>query len=223
MFKRKTLFIDTDAAVPQSPLDFDDGKRLSNASDKIAAATAAHPEIEEDEELQNLSLWDIVKLNNAEWPQIFLGCLSSFVMGATMPIFAILFGEIIGVITKICQTETSCFISMLYRSLPIVTMITSEGKRTNTVYILSPPVSLQQYLHSCRYLTKLENKTDDFKEKFLDIYVWNSWRTSHHEITYRNVYVNGATRNGMVRQKRKRSRCLMCQTIQRGRSSARGR
>lgn len=57
-----------------------------------------------DENLQNLSLWDIVKLNNAEMPQIFLGCLASFVMGATMPIFAILFGEIIGV----CSNSFNC-------------------------------------------------------------------------------------------------------------------
>lgn len=83
--------------VPQSPLEFDDGKRLSNASDKIINATYAEDE-KDEEKLDNLSLWDIVKLNNAEWPQIFVGCLSSFVMGATMPIFAILFGEIIGVI-----------------------------------------------------------------------------------------------------------------------------
>lgn len=114
------FFIDIDAGIPQSPLDFDDGKRLSNASDKIAAATAAHPEVDDaDEEVQNLSLWDIVKLNNAEWPQIFLGCLASFVMGATMPIFAILFGEIIGVITKETMSKAKHFILYL-KSLQIL-------------------------------------------------------------------------------------------------------
>lgn len=93
------FFIEADDVVPQSPLEFDDGKRLSNASDKIAAVT--YVDSEGDEEINaNLSLWDIVKLNHAEWPQIFWGCLASFVMGATMPIFAVLFGEIIGVLIR---------------------------------------------------------------------------------------------------------------------------
>lgn len=83
--------------MPQSPIEFNDEKRLSNASVVINNDIVVENDDKDDEKLQNLSLWDIVKLNNAEWPQIVLGCLSSFVLGATMPIFAILFGEIIGV------------------------------------------------------------------------------------------------------------------------------
>lgn len=96
IFNNRFVLIDNDA-VPQSPLDFDDGKRLSNASDKITTVATANLVEDEEEELKNLSLWNIVQLNYDEWPQIILGCLASFVMGATMPIFAVLFGEIIGV------------------------------------------------------------------------------------------------------------------------------
>lgn len=89
--------------VPHSPLDFEDGKRLSNASIKDTTIETYTNDEDEEEKLKNLSLWDIVKLNNEELPQILLGCLASFVMGATMPIFAILFGEIIGVCTHSCK------------------------------------------------------------------------------------------------------------------------
>lgn len=76
-------------------MDFDDGKRLSNASDKIATSVTSYSN--EDEGLQKMRLWDIVKLNSEEWVQILLGCVSSLIIGAVMPIFAVLFGEIVGV------------------------------------------------------------------------------------------------------------------------------
>lgn len=47
--------------------------------------------------LQQTSLWEIMKFSTPEWPQITIGCLTSLVMGAAMPVFAILFGEILGV------------------------------------------------------------------------------------------------------------------------------
>lgn len=43
------------------------------------------------------SLWTVMKMNASEWWQIFVGCISSLIMGGAMPIFAVLFGEIIGV------------------------------------------------------------------------------------------------------------------------------
>lgn len=77
--------------VPQSPVDFDDAKRLSNAS--VQSALSKH----DSDDLKSLSLWDVVKLNYEELWHIFVGCVASLVMGATMPVFAIIFGEIIGV------------------------------------------------------------------------------------------------------------------------------
>lgn len=82
--------------TPQSPVDFDDGKRFSYGSNKMDGSVNNYSG--DDEELQSMTLWDIVKLNHAEWWHILLGCIASFVMGASMPLFAVLFGEIIGVI-----------------------------------------------------------------------------------------------------------------------------
>lgn len=44
-----------------------------------------------------MSLWDVVKMNSKEWPQITIGCIGSLIAGGAMPVFAVLFGEIIGV------------------------------------------------------------------------------------------------------------------------------
>lgn len=40
-----------------------------------------------------------MKMNSSEWWQILIGCIASVVAGAAMPVFAVLFGEIIGVIS----------------------------------------------------------------------------------------------------------------------------
>lgn len=42
-----------------------------------------------------------MKYNSSEWPQILIGCVTSLIMGAAMPVFAVLFGEILGVSTII--------------------------------------------------------------------------------------------------------------------------
>ncbi|XP_014102285.3 ATP-dependent translocase ABCB1 [Bactrocera oleae] len=51
-----------------------------------------------EENLDDSSLWPILKMNKPEWPQLLGGLLSSVVMGFAMPIFAILFGEILQVL-----------------------------------------------------------------------------------------------------------------------------
>lgn len=52
------------------------------------------------EEKLNVSLIDIIRVNSPEWPQITIGCIASLIMGAAMPIFAILFGDIIGILAN---------------------------------------------------------------------------------------------------------------------------
>lgn len=44
-----------------------------------------------------MSLWDVVKMNRDEWPEITVGCIASLIAGGAMPVFAVLFGEIIAV------------------------------------------------------------------------------------------------------------------------------
>lgn len=56
--------------------------------------------IEEADELQRpvpISMWEALQLNSKEWPQILIGSISSLIMGSAMPIFAVLFGNIIAV------------------------------------------------------------------------------------------------------------------------------
>ncbi|XP_075165554.1 multi drug resistance 50 [Haematobia irritans] len=44
------------------------------------------------------SIFNILKMNDKEWPQILCGCICSVIMGAAMPLFAVLFGSILGVL-----------------------------------------------------------------------------------------------------------------------------
>eukprot|EP00095_Tigriopus_kingsejongensis_P007959 snap_masked-scaffold1653_size32093-processed-gene-0.0 protein:Tk07959 transcript:snap_masked-scaffold1653_size32093-processed-gene-0.0-mRNA-1 annotation:"P-glycoprotein" len=57
-----------------------------------------HPE--EVEELPKISMMRILKENSSEWPYMLVGLLASIVMGASTPIYAILFGEVLGVLSE---------------------------------------------------------------------------------------------------------------------------
>ncbi len=43
--------------------------------------------------------WRVLKTNSPEWPYIAVGLVSSVIMGASMPIYAILFGEVMGILS----------------------------------------------------------------------------------------------------------------------------
>jgi hypothetical protein len=51
----------------------------------------------EEEEPPQISMLTILKKNMPEWPYILLGSVGSLVVGFAMPIFGVLFGNIIGV------------------------------------------------------------------------------------------------------------------------------
>lgn len=57
--------------------------------------------MEADEEDMNAdkkdSVIEVMKMNSPEWPHILLACIGAVIMGCTMPIFAVLFGSILGV------------------------------------------------------------------------------------------------------------------------------
>ena len=53
---------------------------------------------EEEEELPKIQISRLLKRNSPEWFYISIGAISSFLMGATMPIFSILFGDVLGVL-----------------------------------------------------------------------------------------------------------------------------
>ncbi|XP_037033409.1 ATP-dependent translocase ABCB1-like isoform X2 [Bradysia coprophila] len=58
---------------------------------------------QEDETLKSagpsISMWEVVQWNKQEWPYITIGSVCSVLMGAAMPLFAILFGEIVQVLS----------------------------------------------------------------------------------------------------------------------------
>lgn len=44
-----------------------------------------------------MSTWQLLKLNSKEWPLLLGGGVASLLIGATMPIFALLFSKLYGV------------------------------------------------------------------------------------------------------------------------------
>jgi hypothetical protein len=76
------------------------GSRASStASDFHTHEDQIPPVIEGDEENAPppVSMMTILKKNKPEWPFIVLGSLGSIVIGFAMPIFGVLFGDILGV------------------------------------------------------------------------------------------------------------------------------
>lgn len=57
----------------------------------------------QDENLKStgpsITMWEVIQWNKTEWPYITVGSVCSVLMGAAMPLFAILFGEIVNVLT----------------------------------------------------------------------------------------------------------------------------
>uniref|UniRef100_A0A1B0D289 ABC-type xenobiotic transporter n=1 Tax=Phlebotomus papatasi TaxID=29031 RepID=A0A1B0D289_PHLPP len=50
-----------------------------------------------DEKYQSVSMWKVMKWNKQEWPYIVVGSIASVIMGAAMPLFALIFGESINI------------------------------------------------------------------------------------------------------------------------------
>jgi ATP-binding cassette subfamily B (MDR/TAP) protein 1 len=54
---------------------------------------------QEKEEQYEVQLKRILGFNRPEWPHIIVSCLAATAVGCTLPVFAVLFGEVIGVST----------------------------------------------------------------------------------------------------------------------------
>ncbi|XP_059085284.1 ATP-dependent translocase ABCB1-like isoform X2 [Tigriopus californicus] len=52
------------------------------------------------EDLPKVSMIRILKANSPEWPYMLIGLIASIIMGASMPVYAILFGEVLGVLSE---------------------------------------------------------------------------------------------------------------------------
>ncbi|CAH0716416.1 unnamed protein product, partial [Brenthis ino] len=54
-------------------------------------------EKDDDEEVQQVSDWQLLKLNAPEWPYIVIGSIAAFLQGSCFPVFALLFGFMSGI------------------------------------------------------------------------------------------------------------------------------
>nr|CAD7261440.1 unnamed protein product [Timema shepardi] len=61
----------------------------------------------ETEQEEKSSMMEVLRLNKQEWPYIMIGCICSIIMGCAFPIFAVLFGEILGVSILRCLDDAS--------------------------------------------------------------------------------------------------------------------
>lgn len=64
--------------------------------DNVSNIVLSEPQPEE-EEVKSVSMMRILKLNTPEWKYLLVGSIGAVVVGASLPIFAILFGEFYGV------------------------------------------------------------------------------------------------------------------------------
>nr|CAG4650007.1 EOG090X02PU [Sida crystallina] len=75
------------------------------------------------DEVPDVSLMEILKLNRTEWPYITLGVLGSVIVGLSTPAYAILFSEVLGTLSKPDQEEArsqSNFYSLLFLIVGII-------------------------------------------------------------------------------------------------------
>lgn len=75
----------------QSSLEDDDDSDIESEND-----VDNKPE-EKTEETYPVKYSQLFKINGPEWRYILIGCIAAIIVGATLPAFAILFGEVYGV------------------------------------------------------------------------------------------------------------------------------
>ncbi|XP_017777603.1 PREDICTED: multidrug resistance protein 1B [Nicrophorus vespilloides] len=76
---------------------------LEEDEDDVPTSNEKKPvdiETEEEEFMKKVTWMEILNLNSTEWPQITIGVIASVLMGCAMPIFAVLFGDIIGILSE---------------------------------------------------------------------------------------------------------------------------
>ncbi|KAF5272755.1 hypothetical protein FQA39_LY07782 [Lamprigera yunnana] len=102
-------------------------KKSVEYNGRSLSITSSPKEIEfEDakEEKSSSSLWAIMKYNSPEWWAITIGCICAIVTGAGMPIYAIVFGDVMGVLANsdndYVQSQTNGF-AIIFLVIGIVT------------------------------------------------------------------------------------------------------
>uniref|UniRef100_A0A182J704 ABC-type xenobiotic transporter n=1 Tax=Anopheles atroparvus TaxID=41427 RepID=A0A182J704_ANOAO len=101
----------------------DDGGAESS-DDESDSGKSDEKNEEADEEVYPLSVMRLLKLNSPEWHYILFGCAAAIVVGASFPAFAVLFGEMYGILSIADPDyvrKESEFYSILFLVLGLVT------------------------------------------------------------------------------------------------------
>ena len=53
----------------------------------------------------DISIWKLISLNKPEWKYILLGVVGSVIMGLSTPVYAIVFGELMGLLDQSLQED----------------------------------------------------------------------------------------------------------------------
>ena len=68
---------------------------------RLSIAASLLPSETDDEEDKEVSLIEIMRMNSPEWPFMVLGVFAATIVGLTTPIYGILFGEVLGVLSPL--------------------------------------------------------------------------------------------------------------------------
>lgn len=94
------------------------------SDDESDASKSAETYEEDIEDAYPVSVFRLLKLNSPEWPYILFGCGAAMVVGASFPTFAVLFGEMYGILSIADAEyvkEESNFYSLLFLVLGLIT------------------------------------------------------------------------------------------------------
>lgn len=80
-------------------------EEMDNISVGKEVVEIAEVENEDMNEDKKDSVVEVMKMNSPEWPQILVGCIGAIVMGCSMPVFAVLFGSILGTLSLGAEEE----------------------------------------------------------------------------------------------------------------------
>ncbi|CAH0548000.1 unnamed protein product [Brassicogethes aeneus] len=83
-----------DEHVRERTTSLSNQSQTSNDNDLVKES-----EVVFEDETSEGSLWKILKMNSPEWFLIVIGCLASIVGGACLPVYSLVFGDIVGVLS----------------------------------------------------------------------------------------------------------------------------
>jgi ATP-binding cassette subfamily B (MDR/TAP) protein 1 len=105
-------------------------KRVDSTATETSSESESESDESEDEEKLTetaekikVSNYRLLKMNAEEWPQITIGCIAAITMGASYPAFAVLFGEMYGILSIQDKDEVQSqanYYSMLFLVLGAV-------------------------------------------------------------------------------------------------------